>query len=666
MAGSSRGIRAGKAFVEFHADKSPFVRAVKSMSADLKQWGATVASIGAKVAATSSAAMATLTAAATSFAASGNEMAKLSQRTGASAEALSALKYAAEQSGTSIGTIGGVMSKVRSDIADVAKGNFDLAMSYSKIGVSVNQLARLKPEEQFALLLDRVSRIRDPIMQAAAANEIFGGSAEELLPMIQRGSAGLVEAANRAKELGLVMSGKSAASAENFAGVIHDVQSAAMGLWRQIGAALAPTLTELGSIVADYVGKASRWVSQNHELIVALGKGAALVAGFGAALVAIGGTVTAVGIGFGAIATAVTAAGAVLSAILSPIGLVVTGLAAGTAAFFTMTDAGRSSATQIGEALGKLYDQFGGYWQGITDAVGSGNLALAGEIALTALQLEFHKAMEYLHQQWRDFTIEFVDLWDFATSELAAGMTDANSYIEGGFATSISWIQTQWERAIMNIKRLWADMAKWIGEVMKPITAGMEAFHKAIGTDSLLESTGIKLPSIDDQVAAYERSASDAERDFSANLVKRSLQDAKDALPRELDRQATSGIIRDDYFARSRDRQESDGTATDGQKRIAELRAELAANMAEAKANMEALRVSREERIKGVAQPGGTAKPGVSSSGFDFGAAKQSIAGSFSAAAAARISGTGDPQLRELQSISRGINSLVNQQLKFT
>jgi hypothetical protein len=34
--------------------------------------------------------------------------------------------------------------------------------------------------------------------------------------------------------------------------------------------------------------------------------------------------------------------------------------------------------------------------------------------------------------------------------------------------------------------------------------------------------------------------------------------------------------------------------------------------------------------------------------------------------AAAIISGSGDPQLRELQSINRGINTLVNQQLKFT
>src|SRR5271169_870545 len=93
-------IRAGKAYVELFL-KGDFKKSLDQASKQLKAFGDQVTDIGKKMAGLGAAVTAPLILAAQRFASMGDEMEKASQRTGVSVEALSELKYVAEQSGSS-------------------------------------------------------------------------------------------------------------------------------------------------------------------------------------------------------------------------------------------------------------------------------------------------------------------------------------------------------------------------------------------------------------------------------------------------------------------------------------------------------------------------------------------------------------------------------------
>ena len=99
----SQGIRAGKAFVELGvSDKltAGLRRAQKRLSA----FGSGLRSIGTRITGFGAALAAPLAGSLKVFAAAGDQLDKMSKRTGVSVEALSELGFAAEQSGTNLET----------------------------------------------------------------------------------------------------------------------------------------------------------------------------------------------------------------------------------------------------------------------------------------------------------------------------------------------------------------------------------------------------------------------------------------------------------------------------------------------------------------------------------------------------------------------------------
>ena len=83
---NTQAIRAGKAFVELFANDRRLVRGLKAASAKLKAWGAGVTAMGRKVFAGGLVLAAPLAAATKIFSAMGDTVAKMSLRTGVSAE----------------------------------------------------------------------------------------------------------------------------------------------------------------------------------------------------------------------------------------------------------------------------------------------------------------------------------------------------------------------------------------------------------------------------------------------------------------------------------------------------------------------------------------------------------------------------------------------------
>ncbi len=98
MAAAS-GIRAGAAYVELFVRDGRLVKGLNAASARLEAFGASITALGARLAGLGVTLALPFLGAAKLFADMGSDMLDMSQRTGVAVEALSELRYAAEQSG---------------------------------------------------------------------------------------------------------------------------------------------------------------------------------------------------------------------------------------------------------------------------------------------------------------------------------------------------------------------------------------------------------------------------------------------------------------------------------------------------------------------------------------------------------------------------------------
>lgn len=445
MAGAA-GIRAGRAFVELFADDSKLIRGLKAAEGKLKAWGASVTSIGSKIFAVGGGIVAAMAPAVAIFAQMGSELDDMSQRTGASVESLSSLGYAAQMSGSDMSTLEGGLRKMQQAIANAAGGSETAAEALAALGTSAADLQGLSPDEQFRRLADGIAAIQDPAKRTAAAMEVFGKSGSNLIPLMAGGSDAIRELEDRAKALGLVMSGDDAQNAAALGDAWDELLSIGKSLAKTIGAALAPSLITIAKSVIEVTSGVVRWMDQNRGLVVSIAAGAAAIAGIGATIVAVGLTLSGMGAvvaGFtaalAAIPTIVSGVGAVIAALVSPIGIAIAAVTALTAAVIYFSGAGSQIITFLQGVAEQVANVMGGVVAEITngDFQGAWNIAMGS--ATVAIQRGMLNAKKIIYEAMNDIRKKIISTLSSAipvsgplAKLLNKGMSGATNAVFGG------------------------------------------------------------------------------------------------------------------------------------------------------------------------------------------------------------------------------------------
>ncbi len=483
---SSQGIRAGKAFVELFADDTKLVRGLKAAEQRLKAFGAGIRSLGTKVFSLGAAIVAPLVATTNVFASMGDQLAKMAIRTGISVEALSELGYAAEQSGSDLATLENGVRKMQKFLVDASKGSQTASFTLGKLGLRLADLAGLAPDEQFALLADRLSEIRDPTLRAALAMEIFGRTGTNLLPLMQDGAKGIEELKQQARDLGLTIRTEDAQAAEVFGDRLSDLWKVMKSGTFAIGATLAPLLQDLVVRATKVVKVVVDWVRQNQQLVITVFKlGAAAMAG-GAAVIVLGSMISGIGAVLGMFAGIVTGVGTVLGmlgtvigALLSPVVVVSAAVAALGAYLLYASGLGAKALSWLAERFVGLKNDALAAWQGIGDALAAGDIGLAAKILWLTLKLQWQKGVAALNEVWATVKEFFQSTWTEAVYGTAKIATNA-------------WagLQTAWTHTVDFLADAWAVF-----------TAGLaKTWHKSIG---FIQKAWVKLKGLfDDEVDA--------------------------------------------------------------------------------------------------------------------------------------------------------------------
>lgn len=121
----------------------------------------------------------------------------LSSQLGVSTDAVQGFKYAAEQSGSSLDSVGVAINKMNSNLAG---GDKATVQALKAAGLQFQTIRSMRPEDAFLAITDAIKGIPDPMKQADVAMTLFGKNGAELLPAIKAGFREVSDAASKMSE----------------------------------------------------------------------------------------------------------------------------------------------------------------------------------------------------------------------------------------------------------------------------------------------------------------------------------------------------------------------------------------------------------------------------------------------------------------------------------
>lgn len=206
----------------------------------------------------------------------GDDLDKLSQRTGVSAEALQALRYGAEQNGASVDNLQRALRNLSERIGEVGSGIDRFEARYARFGIALKDAnGQVRSTEDVLMdVADVLASMPDGAAKTEAAMKLLGVNAgPRLLPMLNSGSEGLKAFREEAEAMGIVLSSDAVQALSNVSTNIARLQSILKGVGQNIMAGLAAPLEALTERLfeagagADKYAKIQQFVSEAMEVV---------------------------------------------------------------------------------------------------------------------------------------------------------------------------------------------------------------------------------------------------------------------------------------------------------------------------------------------------------------------------------------------------------------
>lgn len=274
----AQDIKAGGAYVELMLKNKKFTDGLRRSGQQLLKFGKVAVVAGAAMAA---AAVAGAAVAVRQYIKMGDELDKMSKRTGVSVEALSELKQAAILSGASGEQLEKGFAGLSRSLFDAGRGSKEAEDALKAAGVTLKELQGLSPEDQMTRIAEGLKGITDESTRGAVAQRIFGRAGRQLLPMLREGAAGMDDLRKQARDAGLTMSTEAAAGAARLLDAFTLVGGQLKVMAFEVGGAVAPfievalpVVQRFGAMTIGAIRSAGEFVRSNLGAVVEYVSGA--------------------------------------------------------------------------------------------------------------------------------------------------------------------------------------------------------------------------------------------------------------------------------------------------------------------------------------------------------------------------------------------------------
>ncbi len=180
-----------------------------------------------------------------------DELAKTADKLGVTTKELAGLRHAADLTGVSNQAFSKGLQNMVKTIRDAGDGLATYTRTYDRLGLSVEDLQKLNPAEQFLIVADAISKVENNTQRVGAAYDVFGGRATALINTVNLGTEGLQAMIQEAEDLGIALNRVDASKIEAAKDAITRASAAFEGVGNKITIKLAPFITALGEQVAQ-------------------------------------------------------------------------------------------------------------------------------------------------------------------------------------------------------------------------------------------------------------------------------------------------------------------------------------------------------------------------------------------------------------------------------
>lgn len=175
----------------------------------------------------------------------GDELVKLSDRMHTTVESLTQLQYAAKLSDISFESLSGSLDIMSKNIGMAADGTGRAQKILELLNLSAKDLVKLPLDNQLGLIADKIAGLGSSTEQTQVAMQIFGGEGAKLVPILNKGAAGIEELRKQADALGVTLSTETAKSLAESADSVKKLSAAWEAFSAAISAKAAPAITRL-------------------------------------------------------------------------------------------------------------------------------------------------------------------------------------------------------------------------------------------------------------------------------------------------------------------------------------------------------------------------------------------------------------------------------------
>ena len=147
---------------------------------------------------------------------SADELQRLSDRVGVSAESLQEWQYIAKSTGADADDVADAFREMQLRLSEAARlGSGPAVDALMLLGLTLDDLAGMNPEQQFELLRDAISEVEDPADRLFLAEELLGGSTERLGAFIEGTAEEMAALRQEARDTGQILSDETVASLDS-------------------------------------------------------------------------------------------------------------------------------------------------------------------------------------------------------------------------------------------------------------------------------------------------------------------------------------------------------------------------------------------------------------------------------------------------------------------